>query len=182
MPDIKPSPTATALDPADPRVSELESLVARFIAVYEQMLGLVRRRHAAMRGARTNEIAECIARESDAIQQIAELEKQRLRLVGSLAQDLGSPSKQYTRLSWLAERAPESCRARMTEQAQRLRGLIEEVHRENQLVGTAARALALHMEGLMQQLAARLNHAQTYTRRGSVTPGNTVVSALDLTS
>lgn len=184
MPQLAPaSPIAvTTLESADPAVADLESMMLEFVSCYERLLDLVRRRHDAMRRARTDELAACIHEESVVIQRIAELEKARLRVVGVLAERFGSPQNMYTRLSWIADRLGEPTRGKLTGVAQRLRELIETVRRENETVGLAARALALHMEGLMRQLAGRLNHAQVYSRAGAVEAGPRVVSAIDLTS
>ncbi|HVZ94267.1 MAG TPA: flagellar protein FlgN [Phycisphaerales bacterium] len=179
----RPAPTlVSAPGGSDPQVAEVESLVTEFIGCYERLLELARRRHEAMRRARPREMAECIGEEATIVQRIAELEARRLRLVGAIAERLQSSNGRYTRLSWIAERMEDPVRSRMIAQAARLRELIEAVQSENATVGAAARALALHMEGLMKQLAARHNHSRTYGRKGSVEAGPAVTSAIDVRS
>lgn len=166
------------LNADDPMLGELERLMRDFESAYRSMLGLVRRRHEAMRKARPSELAGCLEEESGVIRRIADLEKDRLRVVGDLAQRLGSDQRMYTRMSWIASFAPEPVKTRLVGLSDALRQLIEAVHHENKTVGVAARALAAHMDGLMRQVAARLNHAHVYGRTGLVEAGPRVVSSL----
>ena len=51
---------------------------------------------------------------------------------------------------------------------------------EHEAVRVASLALTNHMNGLIEQVSAKLSHSGTYGRRGAVDPGrNQVVSSLD---
>src|SRR5262249_51899410 len=94
-------------------------------------------------------------------------------------------------LSDLAGRLPGAARGRVLSLGERLRALLSTLHREHEVLRTAAAALASHMDGLMRQIGRRLSHAGTYERPrqargeaagpwpGAVAP---VVTALDMTS
>lgn len=135
-----------------------------------------------MRRAHLKHLAACIDVENRAVQEIAEIEKRRVRVVGGLAERLGAPEKTQTRVSWIAERLGGETGRLLLERAQTLREVMGQVVRENEVTKRAAEHLARHMEGLWRQAASVLNHAQTYGRAGVVSPGPSVVSAVDLKS
>ena len=116
------------------------------------------------------------------MQEIAEIEKRRIGVVGRFAERLGSPARSQTTMRWLAERVEEPARGRLLGLAGSLRATIETVRGENRVARVAAEALSQHMTGLMKTVAAHLNHAKTYGRAGTVDAGPAVVSSLDVTS
>ncbi len=61
-----------------------------------------------------------------------------------------------------------------------LRELMQRVKEEHEAVRLATLALSNHMNGLMEQISAKLSHSGTSGRRGSVDPGRSqVISSLD---
>jgi hypothetical protein len=63
-----------------------------------------------------------------------------------------------------------------------LRRVIGEMTEVNAAARSAADTLARHMDGLMRSVARELNHSKTYSSRGRVDAGPSVVSALDISS
>lgn len=174
--------TASPVAADDPRVVELEAVVRDLIAAYERLSALSQERQRAIRAADPGALGRVIGLESEAVQAVAALEQKRLPLVADLAKRLGAPARTETTITWIAQRLPGLARERLLSQAQRLRELISSVLKQNDTARRTAELLAGHMEGLMRQVAAALNHAQTYGRAGVVGAGPTVVSALDVRS
>ncbi len=170
------------IDPADPLVEELETLMRDLLVRYERLRTLAGERLEAIRRADGGRLAAVIGHENELVQEIAELEKRRIGVVGRFAERVGSPERTQTTMSWLAARVGEPVRGRLLGLARTLRETIEAVRRENGVARVAAEALAQHMAGLMKTVAAHLNHAKTYGRGGTVDAGPAVVSALDVTS
>jgi hypothetical protein len=174
---------------ADPEIQELEALLQQLLDEHEQLLALAASHRAAIAGANPHALGECVQRQNEVVQRVAELEKRRLGLVARLADKMkplgagrtgGVPDKPT--ISWIARSLPEPIRARLVALADRLRELLARLQKEHAALREASAALAAHMEGLMRQLARRLSHAGTYGRRGIVEAPVQVVSALDLRS
>lgn len=166
----------------DPSVAQLEELMRELIVCYEQLTTLADLRHDAIRGADTDRLSACIAQENEIVQQVAEIEKRRISIVKDFAARLGSPDKTGTTLTWIAERVEGAARDRLHALAERLRTLLEDVSRKNEVIEAAAERISSHIDGLMRTVTQRLNHAQTYGRRGDVPSASRVVSALDTRS
>lgn len=166
----------------DGSLHELEQILRDMIAHHEQLADLAGVRHEAMRRADTEALGSCIQAENEVVQQIANTEKRRIRVVGAIAAELGSPAKNQTRLSWIAERCPDGPRKRLEHLSTRLRETITRLHDRNAVLQAAAETLARHMNGIRRQIAATLNHAKTYGRKGAVDAGPSVVSAVDIRS
>ncbi|MBL0928179.1 MAG: flagellar protein FlgN [Phycisphaerales bacterium] len=160
----------------------LEGVLRDLVSEYEQLLELARGRDAAIRRADVRSLAGIVETENAAVQRIAEIEKRRVAVVGSLAERLGSPDRVGTPVSWLEARMAEPVRSRIAALAQRLRDLMDGVLAINTRCRQAAEMLSSHMEGLLRAVTARLNHSGTYGRRGLVEAGVQVVSAVDLRS
>ena len=158
----------------------LVALLDEMAIVYERMRSLAQERHEAVRCADARRLARTVARENEAVQDLAELEKRRIAIVARLAEQLGSPERSQTRVSWIAERLGGQTGQRLAQRAANLRKIMSELHRENEVVRAALTKLAAHVEGLWRQVLAVLNHARTYGRLGAVEPGPRVVSAVDV--
>lgn len=160
----------------------LERIVGDLGEQYSRLMSLAQARLGAMRRADPAALGACITQENLAVQEIVEIEKRRVRVVGELAGALGSREGVGTGLLWIAERIDGAVGERLMAKAQNLRELLEQVRRANEVGAVVAERLARHMEGLWAQVAATLNHSKTYGRMGAVQPGPRVVSALDMTS
>jgi hypothetical protein len=161
---------------------ELEGLLRELVVRYEQMLTLSQMRHDAIRAADAERLGACVQQENGFIQEIADIEKRRIGVVGAFAERLGAEPKEVTTMTWIAERLADPMRGRLLRLAQSLRGLLGKVRAENEVGAAAATALSQHMTGLLRQVAQCLNHAKTYGRGGQVGAGPSIVSAVDLTS
>jgi hypothetical protein len=165
-----------------PLVQQLESLLGELIVLYEQLKSMSAMHLDAIRTADARKLAACVRTENDLIQQVAEIEKKRIRVVGQLADHLGSPSKQDTTIGWLTQRVDGPRAGEMRSAADRLRGLMTEVGKINAVARGAAEQLARHMDGLMGEITRGMNHAKVYSNTGRVAAGARVTSGLDLKS
>ncbi|MCA9312245.1 MAG: flagellar export chaperone FlgN [Phycisphaerales bacterium] len=173
------SPSSLEIDPA---IGELESLLETLTARIGELVELASTRLDAIRGASPAELAQCIGRENQVVQAIAELEKRRVRVVGELAERFGSRAGVNTTWSWLADRIGGAPGERLRTLARSLRERMEMLTRLNETAALATRALISHMQGLMSQVGARLSHSRTYARSGAVLPGPAIMSSVDVTS
>jgi hypothetical protein len=163
-------------------LDELDGIVCGLIGAYEQLFATAIERREAMGRADTAGLARCMERDAGVVQEIARLEAQRERVVGGLARSMGSQDGSRTTMTWIAERAPEGRREGMLARAGELRELIQKTRTLGEHTRAAAEILASHMQGMMKQVHAKLNHAKTYGRLGAVESGRSIVSALDLTT
>jgi hypothetical protein len=115
-------------------------------------------------------------------QQLAELEKSRLTVVGRLTESLHPQAAAPLSLNQIAEAAGEPAGDRLTALAGQLRAAVQEVKRASTVVRTAADALARHMSGLMQTVHSALTRARVYGRRGRLDTGAQSRFAIDVTS
>lgn len=184
---VKPAPdrAVPAAQPAgaeDALVREFEQVLIALEAQIQKLSALAGARREAMRRADAAGLAACIAEENQAVQQVADLEKRRVAVVGHLAQRLGLPDKTQARATDVAERVGGPAGERLRTRAESVRAGVIALTRTNTALKLAAQHLAAHMDGLWRQASAVLNHAQTYGRRGIIGAGPSVVSALDVRS
>ncbi len=177
----KPEPRGWIADD-DPLIDELERMLRQLVVHYEQLLSLSRMHLEAIREADIERLSVCIGQENTIIQAVAEIEKRRLHVVGDIADILGSPDETQTTMSWIAERIRGDRGGRLAAMARHLRSVIGELTEVNTAARSAADTLSKHMDGLMRSVARELNHAKTYSSRGRVDAGPSVVSALDISS
>lgn len=166
----------------DAGVLELEAILRELITEYEKLNALAKQRQDAMRHADTRTLGATIGEENLAVQRVADLERKRMPLVGELAKKLQAPPKSEITLTWISKKLSGAAGERLAGLAARLRGLIQALLKQNEASKKTAETLATHMDGLLRQVAASLNHARTYSQSGLVTAGPRVVSAIDVKS
>ncbi|MCA9292861.1 MAG: flagellar export chaperone FlgN [Phycisphaerales bacterium] len=159
--------------------SELEDLLRELIVCYEQLYSLTKLTMGAMRDADTGKLSTCVGQQNQLVQRVAEAEKRRIRVVGSLAERYGSPARTQTTVTWLAERLGGEAGQRLRVLSRALKTLLERVHSANASTHAAADMLARHMEGIVRRIAGELRHAGLYGRQGAVA-GGAVRSALNI--
>lgn len=186
------SGAAGASDGAQRRAAwgiELGTLLTALLGLHSAWLTEVHAHREAMRHADAAGVQGSVRRQAELLQQIADLEELRAGLVNRVGaspdfQQAGSAASGRGNgpltLSQIAALLDEPHRSRLTGSAGELRGLIEQVQKENRTLRAAAGSLMAHMEGL-RQVARRLSHAGTYGRRGFVEPCPGIATAVDLT-
>jgi hypothetical protein len=154
--------------------------------VHEGLLAVTLRQREAMRAADPARVRDATREQAELAARLRTLEARRNQLV-SEAVDAGlarrsdaSAKSGPVTLRDLAAACPSSDRQRLTDVATRLRALMERVALETRTTRAATVTLLAHVEGVLRQVAGKLSHTGTYSRRGTVDAGVAVVSALDL--
>ena len=177
----------------DPAVAELETLLRGLLAEHGELLNLAAEHRRAISKADSAALAACLAQQGQVVQRVADLERRRMSLMVRLSDRLRSSGVERAlgsgvqpvvpdriTITSLARTLPEPVRTRLIAVAERLRELLERLHREHLVLKEAAAALASHMEGVMRQVGRAFSHAGTYGRRGAVDGAVQVISGLDL--
>lgn len=176
----KAAPRAVRMDAAQ-LGARLESLLDSLQQVQRSILDATRRQREAMRHADPVGVQQATSDQARNTTRLADLERERVALVrdaedAGLVMRGGSP----VTLRVLAAACPQETRGTLVKEAQALRTLMEEVARETSSTRAATLTLLAHVEGVMRQVAGRLSHSGTYSRRGVVEAGASVVSAVDV--
>lgn len=161
--------------------SRLESLLTSLQQVQRSILGATRGQREAMRHADPLGVQHATTDQARNTARLAEIERDRVSLVRE-AEEAGLVVRSVSpvTLRTLATACPPAARASLLTQAESLRELMEEVARETSSTRAATLTLLAHVEGVMRQVAGRLSHSGTYSRRGVVEAGASVVSAVDV--
>ena len=150
--------------------TQVSMMLRELIAHHEAMLEAVRDHRRALAQADREAIGQAVRRQSDLIGKIRAIDDLRRGHFG-----------QTMTVHEVAGLLPEAARRRVLDLGARLRELIETVREEQAVVAVASRSLLAHMEGLLRQVAAKLNHSGTYGRLGRVEAGAQIVTGIDLT-
>ncbi|RMD66318.1 MAG: flagellar protein FlgN [Planctomycetota bacterium] len=170
--------------PSQPLAAALISALQQLLALHEDMLQQARERERALRAFDMRALAEVIERESALLACVVEQDRRRAEAVEQLAQAHGvaAPPGASLTVRDVAPLVAPPARTQLLTVAAALRERIEQLHELNQALAQAAERLEKHMQGLLREAAAKLNHSGAYSDRGVVDAGPPVVSALDLTS
>ena len=163
----------------DKQLDQLEAVLKELTASHESLLSLLRRKRQALREADRDRVTSCCERENEFVQQISELEKHRLELIGELTEAIEPGADQPLRLATLAGRVAEPRRGRILVLRQQLRERMERVRDEVAVIRKATESLTRHMQGLVQTVAGAM--AGVYGQGGGPTPVAMTVSTFDAT-
>ena len=152
-------------------VEELEQILAEQFQGHEQLLELVGRNREAVRRADMAEIKVACELQNVVGQNVAELEKRRLSLVGSLTRQFAPDAPRPLTVTEIATHLEPALAERLQARADALRPLVERVREESSVVRQAADALVRHMTGIVQGVHSILSQAQVYGRKGVITGG-----------
>jgi len=162
----------------------LVGLVDELEARYAELLDAVEAHESAMRSADVDAMASCVARGNEAVQAIAKLDARRAEIV-ALHRRSGGGEKgagEGATVTSIAHTIGGEGGGRLAKRAAELRSLIAKVRTRTEALQQAAEMLSAHTGGILRQVVQMLNHAQVYSRGGSVGAGPKVTSALDVTS
>jgi hypothetical protein len=167
--------------PALPPAARLEPLIGSLQTEHEKMLALAGQIRGALRTADADALRACLSEQALTMERIGDLERERASVVKAVGPITRTDPTRPVRLTDIASSLPEPERSRLVSAAARLKDTIARVLREQRTLGAAMGALAGHLEGVMRGVARSLNHAQTYSRRGSVDAAS-AAAGLDLRS
>ena len=163
-------------------ISLLEENLRRQLDAHRQLLECIQRNREAIGRADMQQIRSICDQENTVAQQLGELEKVRLALIGRVTEHLEPDAGQPVSMSRIAEALDEPAAGRLEALAAQLRAMIQEVRQASAVVRTAADALARHMGGLLQTVHSALGRAKVYGRRGMLVTGEQNQFCLDIKS
>jgi hypothetical protein len=175
-------PEATAAVVGQDDLALLEQILHRQLEHHQRMLECMERNREAVRRADMEAITRVCQEQNSIAQQLSELEKSRLAVVGRLTECLQPQAAAPLSVSQIAEAVGEPAGGRLLALAGQLRTTVQELRRMSSVVRTAAEALARHMSGLMQTVHSVLTRARVYSHRGRLTPGAQARFSIDVTT
>jgi len=145
------------------QVSELQTLLAQLTAEHRKLLSLMESQHAAMKKLDIAAMGELINLQEATRLRINHLEGRRRALIRQITTALRLTEPPT--LSGLAEMFPQQA-AGLTKARQELREVIGKVSQRSRHSGRLAGAVLGHLNTAMRLLAAAVERAGLYTRRG----------------
>ena len=146
---------------------KLESALQRQIVAHEQLLALLKQKLDACRRADHARMNELMKDENKSLQEIGEIEKERLTLVAHLTQAMDPKATEPLRMGDLAEKLNEPARSRVLLLRLKLRDRMQQVQRESRVIRLASEQLLRHMQGIVQTIGGAMTGISTYGRTGT---------------
>jgi hypothetical protein len=144
----------------------LEDNLRRQLDGHRRLLDCIERTREAVRRADMDDIRSICGEQHAIAQRLAELEKQRLAIVGILTEKHAPDADAPMSLTEIAEVFDEP--KRLSSLASELKSVMKDVRSASGVVRAAAQSLATHMTGLMQSVQSMLGRAPVYGRRGRI--------------
>ena len=172
----------TTIEDLGQDVTVLEDNLRRQLEGHRALLTCIARNREAIRQADMHQIQSICEQKNEIAQQLSELEKQRLTIVGRLTEHLEPDAERPVSLDRIAAALEEPARGRFEVLAAELRSGIDAVRTASAVVRGATDALARHMSGLMQSVQSVLGRATVYGRRGRLVTGEQNQFCVDIRS
>ncbi len=155
------SHTSVAID-----ATEVLTVLEDLIAAHHRWLIVINDHRHALSRSDTKSCERCTLAQQQIMGEIAELETRRQDLLQIAALDHARTAEPFT-ITELAHHVAEPQRAKLLDAGDRLLTIIDQTRKAQQVLALAAGALAAHMEGLVRQVATKLQSAATYSPAGS---------------
>ncbi len=157
---------------------EIQIVLQDMIDAHEQWLVIINEHRAALSQSDTRSSDLCTAAQQEIMGRIAGLETKRQDLLQIAALDRARLGTEPMTITELAQQVEEPTRAKLLQTGERLHAIIEKTRKEQETLGLAANALAAHMEGLVRQVASKLQSAATYSPAGK--PAAPISAGVDI--
>lgn len=151
----------------DNQLDRLETVLKQQTAAHERLLSLLKQKRDALEKADHDRISRCSEQENQTVQQISDLEKERLALVAELTLAIDPAAKQPMRLAEVAQRLDEPTRGRLLVLRHNLIERIKQAHQETVVLRRATEAIVRHMQGLFQMVGSAVAGSGVYNQRGN---------------
>ena len=179
MPEhLRPS----AADDLEARFEQIERILHDLIGLHRKLETCIERKKEAIRSAAIDDVEQICEEENVIVQQISDLEKARLALVGVVTEALSPDAAEPLTIGQIADAADGECGARMMVLRDELRDLVKQVRRSSSVVRIAADKLNRHMIGILQTVRSALSGAGVYERKGQVALGAQLEFSVDVRS
>ncbi|MDX2130478.1 MAG: flagellar export chaperone FlgN [Planctomycetota bacterium] len=162
---------------------ELGALLALYEDAYTRWLAIAEAQGEALRRADGRGVERHATALRGVMEDVSRLEPRRGALVNAAAAALGlAKGSRPVTLRDVARALPVPDAGALAARAASVRELAGRAHERTSSLAGATRGLLWHVEGLVRHAARHLSHAGTYSARGRVEVGGTVVSSLDVRS
>ncbi len=151
----------------DKQLARLETLIIQQTSAHERLLSLLEHKRESLRTADRDQMTRCTEQENLVVQEISELEKERLGLVGELTLIVDPSAKAPMRLAELAQQLDEPGRGRLLVLRSQLLDRMKQVQRETAVVKRATESVVRHMQGLFQMVGNAVGNGGVYSQRGA---------------
>ncbi len=164
------------------RMQQLEKILNELLKLHDQLARCIERKKDAIRQAQIETITRICEQENVIAQEVAELEKTRLTLVGELTATLRPDASVPMTMLEIAAEADDAQGARLTARRDELRASVKQVRRASSVVRMASEKLNSHMIGVLQTVRSALSGAGVYERKGQVALGAQLEFSVDVRS
>lgn len=161
-------------------IEQLVEVLSGQLALHQQLLERIHEKRQAVRRADLDAIERLCHQENEIAQQLGDLEKQRLTLVGTITEMLDPSAEQPLTASQIAAHCDDARRERLQQTSAQLRESIAQVKKQSAVLRQAAEALAQHMAGIAQSVRAALSRAVVYGSRGQMEVGAATAQRVDV--
>ena len=169
-----------------PDIVELVGMLERILRAqhddYKKLSNFIEHKKEAIRQAQIETIAQICEQENVIAQEMGELEKKRLTLVGEITATLRPDAMTPMTMLEIAASADEAQAARLIARRKELRASVKQVRRASSVVRTASEKLNQHMIGVLQTVRSALSGAGVYERKGQVALGAQLEFSVDVKS
>lgn len=159
---------------------QLVQVLGGQFTLHQQLLERIHEKRQAVRHADLDAIERLCHQENEIAQQLGDLEKQRLTLVGTITEMLDPSAEQPFTASQIAAHCDDALRERLQQTTAQLRESIAQVKKQSAVLRQAAEALAQHMAGIAQSVRAALSRAVVYGSRGQMEVGAATAQRVDV--
>ncbi len=146
---------------------EIHRVLEDLIEAHQRWLVTIGEHRAALSRSDAKSGERCTIAQQQIMGEIAEIETRRQDLLQIAALDGSRIAGEALTITELAQQIGEPARTRLLHTGERLLSIIEKTRKEQEILGLAASALAAHMEGLVRQVACKLQSAATYSPAGA---------------
>jgi len=166
----------------DEPAERLIRILAVQIDRHRELLSCIGRKRQAIRVAAIDAMTATCQEEHVIVQQIGDLEKRRLEVIGRVTELVAPDAEKPLTLAEIARAAGQPHQRELEALAERLREAIGTVRRESSVVRAAAEALSRHMSGIKQTVNSALSRVGLYESRGRIAVGAQTALCVDMTS
>ncbi len=166
----------------DKQINRLEDLLRKQIVMQERLASALQSKLEACRKADRPRMVQMHELENKHLQELAELEKQRLVVVAEITQLIDPQAQRPMRLRELAEHLQEPTRGRLLVLRQQWEDKLKQVKRESSIARSAAETMLRHMQGLVHTITAAVSGIGTYSRTGATPEAVAAVSTFSATA
>ncbi len=161
---------------------QLLSMLNQQIRHQRTLIGLMKRKRAAVGAADFATIESLCRQEQRIALAVTNLERQRASCMKKIAIAIGATPGEPVKIASVAHAVGGKLGEDLTVAAGALTELVRELRFESTVVRRAAEALAGHMTGIMQAVASAMSATPVYSQRGRIRGGNQLEFSVDVRS